>query len=113
MALGCSLGVSFAPLLPTASADDAPAESHLLTTAQLKWAASQHKVDANQIKLLQADIDALAVSQKKEAAFESTLTAETRKLNVNQEKLQVLQGKVDVNQQKLAADQLKFGLAGQ
>jgi hypothetical protein len=110
VALGCSLGVSFAPLLPTAAADDAPAGDRLLTHERLQQAASQHKLEWNQVKQLQADIDALSASQKQLAAFESTLTPQTGKLQANQDKHRALQGKVQANKAKLAADQQQFGL---
>jgi hypothetical protein len=110
VALACSLGVSFAPLLPTAAADDKPGSERLLTSEQLKRAASEHKLEWNQVKQLQADIDALAASRQKLAAFEATLTPETRNVQANQSKRQALQAKVQADKAKLAGDQQKFGV---
>ena len=110
VALGCSLGVSFAPLLPSAAADGRPAGDHLLTSEQIQYAASEHKLEANQVKQLQADLDALSASQQQLAAFEATLTPKTRDLQVNRSKRQALQAKVQADKAKLAADQQKFGV---
>lgn len=110
--LGCTLGVNLPPLMlaSSLSKEDLAKGSAgtLLTADSLKLAAKQHKWTPDQVRVLQADIDALTAAQQKLNAFQGKLTADHIKLKANQEKLKVLQADVSTAQARLSADQIKI-----
>lgn len=101
LTLACSLGVNLPPLLAAAPA---AGQSPAMTADHIKMLASQHKISAEQAKLLQGDLDDLKAAQIKLEALRSQIPADQIKLKANHIKLEAAQHKVDLAQQKLDAD---------
>lgn len=100
---GCSIGVNLTPMMM--AADKA---APLLTTESLKLAATQYKWSPEQVRQLQANIDAVNVAQKKLVDAQSKVSSTHIKRSADQEKIKAIQTELEAAKTRLAANQSKL-----